>query len=187
MPSGLKTVVSGPGFRAAAAAMERLLSEERPAAIISAGTCGGLDPALEIGDVLRAGWVRNEEEELPTSMWRGETVLWSQDRVAVRAEEKAELFARGGRIVDMEAMAVGRFCRQWGIPFGCIKTVSDTAVEDLPLDFNRYRDQEGRFQHSRIAIAGIMKLPDLLRLKRNTELAVRKLGVAIERILSDHT
>lgn len=187
MPAGLRTLVTGPGFRAAAMAMEQLLRRERPACVISAGTCGALDPALGIGDVLSVGLVRNEDGELPTTLWRGETVLWSQDRVAVRAQDKAALLARGASIVDMEAIVVGRLCRQWEIPFGCVKAVSDTANEDLPIDFNRYRDEQGQFQRSRIAIAGIMKLPDLLRLRRNTEHAVRNLGAAIERILSDHT
>lgn len=187
MPPGVRTLVTGPGFRAAARAMESLLRQEEPAAVISAGTCGALDPQLRIGDILVAGAVRGENEELATTWLRGETVLWSQDRVAVRAGEKAALFAGGAQIVDMEALVVGRYCRQRNIPFACIKAVSDTAGEDLPLDFNRYRDEQGQFQRSRIAIAGIMKLPDLLRLKRNTEHAVRNLGVAIERILSEHT
>lgn len=187
IPEGWKTLVTGPGFRAAASATEALLRQQRPGGVISAGTCGALDPALRVGEVLVAGRVRNEEEELTPSLLQGETVLWSQDRVAVRVADKAALFARGARIVDMEAMVVGRLCQQAGVPFGCVKAVSDTATEDLPIDFNQYRDEQGQFQRSRIAIAGIMKLPGLLRLKRNTELAVRNLGVAIERILSERT
>jgi hypothetical protein len=48
------------------------------------------------------------------------------------------------------------------------------------LDFNRYRDGEGRFQLQRIAMAGLMRpftaLPGLMRLHRNSRTATEKLG-----------
>jgi len=54
------------------------------------------------------------------------------------------------------------------------------AGEDLPLDFNLYRDETGGFQTARIAFAGIMKIADLMRLKRQATLAVQQLGEAFE-------
>ena len=35
---------------------------------------------------------------------------------------------------------------EWGVPFYCVRAVSDTASEDMPLDFNLYRDSEGAIQ-----------------------------------------
>jgi hypothetical protein len=80
----------------------------------------------------------------------------------------------------MESAAVAAKAREWGVPFRCIKVVSDIAQEDMPLDFNRYRDSAGRFSRSRIALAAMRHpftaIPKLLRLDRNCRHAAEKLG-----------
>jgi adenosylhomocysteine nucleosidase len=110
---------------------------------------------------------------------RGE--ILSLDRVAVTAAEKRDLRERTGAIaIEMESAAVAAKAREWGVPFRCIKAVSDTAAEDMPLDFNLYRDSAGRFSRSRIALAAMRRpftaIPALLRLDRNCRRAAEKLG-----------
>jgi adenosylhomocysteine nucleosidase len=142
-----------------------VIQEWQVAEMISTGFCGALDPTLQIGDIVVAG-----ADE-----------VWSEDRVAVRAEEKRQLRERtGARVVEMEFAAVQAKAREWGVPCRAIRVVSDTAGENLPLDFNRYRDADGRFQLARIAIAGLLRpftvLPKLMQLGRNSRLAAEKLG-----------
>jgi adenosylhomocysteine nucleosidase len=101
--------------------------------------------------------------------------------VAVTAAEKRDLRDRTGAIaVEMESAAVAAKAREWGVPFRCIKVVSDTAREDMPLDFNRYRDAAGRFSRGRIALAALghpfSAIPGLLQLDRNCRKAAEKLG-----------
>jgi adenosylhomocysteine nucleosidase len=132
--------------------------------LISTGFCGALDPALRVGDIVVGGGK-----------------VFTLDRVAVTAEEKRDLRARTGAVaVDMEAAAVSRKAAEWGVPFYCIRAVSDTAYEDMPLDFNLYRDAEGRFSRSRIALAALARpfrrVPSLLRLDRNCKFAAEALG-----------
>ena len=80
----------------------------------------------------------------------------------------------------MEFAAVQAKAHEWGVPCRAVRVVSDSAGEDLPLDFNRYRDAEGRFQLTRIALAGLVRpftvLPKLMQLDRNSRLATEKLG-----------
>jgi hypothetical protein len=80
----------------------------------------------------------------------------------------------------MEAAAVARKAAEWGVPFHCVRAVSDTAQDDLPLDFNLYRDAEGRFSRTRIALAALgrpfTRVPALLRLDRNCRIASESLG-----------
>ena len=101
--------------------------------------------------------------------------------VIVTADEKRRLRERtGATVVEMEFAAVQKIAREWGVPCRAVRVVSDTAGEDLPLDFNRYRDGEGRFQIGRIALAGLLRpftaLPGLMRLDRQSQVAAESLG-----------
>jgi adenosylhomocysteine nucleosidase len=142
-----------------------VLKEWNITEVISTGFCGALDPTLRIGDIVIAG----------------EGEIWSEDRVAVRAEDKRRLREKtGARVVEMEYAAVRAKAAEWGVPCRAVRVVSDSATEDLPLDLNRYRDAQGRFQLTRIALSGILRpfsvLPKLMQLDRNSKLASERLG-----------
>jgi adenosylhomocysteine nucleosidase len=145
------------------AAVERALEKRiEVSGIVSTGFCGALDPALRVGDIVEDGIV-------------------CSDRVAVTASEKAALREKtGARAVDMESAAVAGRAREWGVPFRSIRAVSDTAREDLPLDFNLYIDKKGRIARGRIAFAAMKnpfaKIPALLHLDKNCRIAAESLG-----------
>jgi adenosylhomocysteine nucleosidase len=179
-PSHWDVVVCGPGLIHASRATESALARSRPDLVVSAGTCGALRAAQALGEVYSIRKVLCEEESFIAHDLGGPpATLWSQDRIAVTAAEKAALAARGGDLVDMEAAAVARACQLFGVPFAAVKAVSDLASEDMPLDFNRYRRLDGGFHLPSIAFAGMMKIRGLLRLQRQTRLAVEKLGIAL--------
>ncbi len=165
---GKRTVLlaNGPGPRLVKQMLASpVLKEWSITEVISTGFCGALDPSLRIGDIVIAG----------------EGEIWSEDRVAVRAEEKRRLReTTGARVVEMEYAAVRAKAAEWGVPCRAVRVVSDSATEDLPLDLNRYRDAQGRFQLARIALSGIARpfsvLPKLMQLDRNSKLASEKLG-----------
>ena len=153
-------IANGPGILAAQAASE-VLKQLTVDGIISTGFCGALDPELRVGDILRE--------------------VHTIDRVAVTAAEKRGLRARtGARAVDMESAMLANLAAERQIPFQSIRAVSDTAQEDMPLDFNLYRDDQGRFSRARIALAGLARpfsrVPALLRLDRNSKIAAESLG-----------
>jgi len=152
-------IANGPGREAVEQALENRIEVS---GMVSTGFCGALDPALRIGDIVEEGLV-------------------CADRVAVTAAEKAGLRKQtGAAAVDMESSAVAKKARDWNVPFRSIRAVSDVAVEDMPLDFNLYRDGHGRFLRGRIALAALRKpfsaIPALMRLDRNCRIAAESLG-----------
>src|SRR6185312_3608605 len=59
--------------------------------------------------------------------------------VLCRATDKQQVRRLAGAIaLDMESAAIGKVAHAHGVPFAVIRTVSDTADEDLPLDFNAF-------------------------------------------------
>ena len=166
-------IANGPGPKLVERALERRHDVDR---ILSIGFCGALDPALRIGDIVVSGEV---PKGLQASFVQGDVV--SVDRVAFTAQEKCELrAATGAAVVEMESAAVAQKAREWNVPFGCVRVVSDVAGDDLPLDFNRYRDADGRFERTRIALAALGRpftvLPRLVRLDRDCRRAAERLG-----------
>lgn len=178
-------VANGPGPRLARQAVESAWTRETADALMSTGWCGGLDPRLKAGDIFLATEVRysggSRAVQFPKSCppaIRG--VLWSADRVAATKADKARLAGSGAGAVEMEAAAVGECAAAHGVPFYCVRVVSDAAGEEMPLDFNRYRGPDGRFQQWRIAVAAMVRpvgrIPALIRLQRQCRLAASKLG-----------
>ena len=174
-------IANGPGPRLVERALDGKHDQEHDGKqhvdrILSVGFCGALDPALRIGDIVVSGEV---PKGLGASFVRGDVV--SVDRVAITAREKCDLRAStGAAVVEMESAAVAQKAREWDVPFGCVRVVSDIAGEDLPLDFNRYRDADGRFERTRIALAALGRpftvLPGLIRLDRHCRRAAERLG-----------
>ena len=166
-------VANGPGPRLARDAVR--VRDSSVTGLMSVGFCGALDPALMVGDIVVSG---DCPETKRRDFVRAEIV--SVDRVAVTSDEKFRLREKtGASAVDMESAAVQERAREWGVRFCCVRTVSDMAREDMPLDFNRYRDGDGRFSRRRIALAALAHpsaIAGLVRLNRNCEQAAESLG-----------
>ena len=186
---GLRVVLvangAGPGL--AGEACEVAWMKQKADALVSTGFCGALDPDLKVGAVFVAtgvdapekGWrlvARMPECDRPHSTGR----LLSVDRVVQTVEEKKRLRASGALAVEMEAAAVGLRARAWGVPFYCVRSVTDLAEESFQLDLNAARSEDGRISVARILGAAVRRprhlVPELCTLYRRSRLASRELG-----------
>jgi adenosylhomocysteine nucleosidase len=161
------------------------LSSSRLEAVITTGYCGGLDPALQFGDIIVAEQVLDSAtgESLLCAALEGHPnrgVVLSQDRIANNTEEKQHLFLKTGACaVEMEAAGVAARAKRAGLSFHCIKVVCDVATESFSLDLNRMRTTEGRVARGKIIGHALVRpnlIPGLLRLKRRTEEVAHRLG-----------
>ena len=173
-------LANGPGRELAGKALSEQLFEkvkqENVKAIISTGFCGALDPSLKVGDI-----VVSEKTQLTSSRTFARGAVATCDRVAITVREKQALRDKTSAIaVDMEAAAVESRAVDLGIPYACVRVVTDTAEEDLPMDFNRYRTADGNFSRTRIALAAMARpfsiMPALIEFDKRCQRASLALG-----------
>jgi adenosylhomocysteine nucleosidase len=175
----------GVGARCAAAAVDRAVKECRPDAVVSTGFCGALDPHLDIGDVVVATAVAGSGRRYPAlepvckkSPHSG--VVASIDHVAETAAEKAALYAEGAIAVEMEAAGVAERAEAYGLPFFCIRAVTDLASEDMANDFNSALRPDGHFATIDILSSSLRqpltRIPELIRLRKRCARAAMLLG-----------
>jgi hypothetical protein len=88
--------------------------------------------------------------------------------------------------VDMESYPIMAAAQRQGIPAVAIRAISDTADQNLPLDFNRAIDENGKIDWfpalSQVA-ASPRSLPQLMRFGLESSRAARKLALFLDRYL----
>ncbi len=163
------------------------LSSSRLESVISTGFCGALDRALHACQIVIATQVldivsseRYDCARLADIGGALPGVIVSQDRVAGSTTEKLRLFEQTGALaVEMEASGIAERAKRAGLPFSCIKVISDTADESFAFDVNSMRTAEGRIARGKIVLHAFTRptvVPGLFRLKRRTDQAARILG-----------
>lgn len=180
---------NGVGAHHAAAAVDRALSSFRPDAIVSMGFCGALDPSFAIADIVVGTTIfagdRAFPAEPPVTVARHRLgPISSIDHVARTAAEKSRLHATGSIAVEMEAAGVAQRAQKLGVPFFCIKSVTDLADETMANDFNAVLRSDGRFDTMKVLTSSLrhpwVRFPELIRFRQRCVLAARSLGEFID-------
>jgi adenosylhomocysteine nucleosidase len=160
------------------------------AAIISIGFCGALDPGLSIGDVIVADKIFFSSQvfdcqPVSTSATFRHGPVYSSPRIAGAASEKRELSRSGALAVEMEAGGIAHFARERGLPFFCVKVVSDLAGESFANDFQAALGTDGRYRLGRLIGSALLqphrRFPELMKLKKRCDVAAEKLGEFLDR------
>lgn len=177
----------GVGVEAATRAFAEAEKDGPVDSVLSTGWAGAMSEEFAAG---KAYWIsgvidaRTGERFIaagpPNDCW-----LVTGPKVADAAEKLRLAASYGPRagLVDMEAAGVARLARMRGIPFYCIKGVSDGVTDNLP-DFNNFIAANGRFMLGRFMVFCILRPWRWLALARMGENS-RKAAEAMGKLLRD--
>jgi len=178
-------VANGAGRKRAAAAAGAGIDAWRPDAVVSTGFCGALDEGLGVADVvLGTNFLPDTAGPgSPPQAWRPASHrgrILTVDHVVRTSEEKAKLRATGAIAVEMEAAGVAERARERGLPFFCIRAVTDLAGENLANDFGAALRSDGHFDTITVLTGALRhpstRVPELFRLRSRCKWAARALG-----------
>ncbi len=181
-------IANGLGRANASDAVAQACRDYKVDVVVSTGYAGALTPKLQVGNILVVTSVRQREGclkypvNLPAYTPRAGVLtgsLLTIDHIAQSVAEKASLAGTGADAVDMEASAVAAEADSRGLPFFCIRSISDDSETDLGIDFNRARRSDGTVSGWRVLGQAVHKpslLPTLNRLRRSASEASRNLA-----------
>lgn len=183
-------VANGIGPRAAAAGTRKILAIQRVRAVISTGFAGALDSALQIGDIVLAESVRHGRRvylgetplNCPPGVRHGSVV--TVDEVVQAPTTKLALARFGACAVDMESAAVAAVAAERGLPFYCIRAISDTLEQRFPVDFNRALRRDGTISLWSVVRQVRFRAAhwvDLVRLWQDSRIAAESLARSLAR------
>ncbi|MBI3417449.1 MAG: hypothetical protein HY043_19320 [Verrucomicrobia bacterium] len=183
----IETLVTGMGAENASLAIRAALETFSPTLVLTCGFAGGLNPKLPAGAI-----VFSEDPEVGLARHLVElsaalATFHCARRVAVTCTEKKQLWeSTRADAVEMESGVIREICRAKQISSATIRVISDSASEDLPLDFNALMsaDYEINFAKLLLRVASApWKIPALLAFQRQTTAAARNLGEILDKLL----
>jgi adenosylhomocysteine nucleosidase len=138
---------AGAGVTAATRAFAEIEKDGAVDSVYSTGWVGALSEEFLPGRAYPVSGVIDVRtgERFRTTGEQCECWLATSDRVADEREKRRLALTYGASFVDMEAAAIGRLAAMRGIPFYCLKGVSDGLSDQLP-DFNRFISEDGQFR-----------------------------------------
>jgi adenosylhomocysteine nucleosidase len=165
--------------------------------VISAGVCGGLDPALRAGDLVLPDSVISEAGlRLPVTGTVAQRaaaagsapaqagVMATSSRIVATPEDKAALRAATGAVaVDMESAAILEAAAAHGCSSLVVRAVSDDARDTLPEELMRLVGADGRIRGGGVlALARPRVLGRALQLRRSTRRALASVAGSLARL-----
>jgi adenosylhomocysteine nucleosidase len=209
----ISILLTGIGRQNAEKSVREFLLINSSELVLACGFAGGLNPDLKLGDVVFEIFpISSRGDEAQTEIGNRQSAIGNQsepphvvsyeklvaagakpakifcaDRIATTVADKKKLRAEtGADAVEMESAAIHAVCREHGIPCATVRVISDTASEDLPLDFNTLAKPDKNLDFGKLFLA-IAKSPGkigaLMELQKKTSFAAKRLADVLIEIL----
>jgi nucleoside phosphorylase len=203
----ITVLLTGIGEQAATQAMGlmlRMADEDKYFEIcISSGLAGALQQHLVPGDIIAPRMVRADfrhadvksdslavDEQLHrlalSEGAKATDCLFTSDRVLLTAKQKQECSVKA-QSVDMESFEIVKEACAWGARSVVLRAISDSANEDLPVNFNLTLTKTSQISHSKVILQLLKNpavLPSLLRFGRQSRKAAEGLAIYLDSYIS---
>ena len=153
--------ISGVGTENSSLAAQHLVNHFAPRALFSLGFAGALRDSLAPGDIVLADQIMEESTQqrfdcrtnlLPVKFTHQGRLLCAKE-VVVSAVGKKRLGQRWEAVAaDMESAGVARVAAGAGLPFGAVKSITDSSEQSISIDFIRCRSE-----HGELSLAGVLR------------------------------
>ena len=189
---GVSVLITGIGRQNAETSVRDFLAASSTERVFTCGFAGGLNPDLKSGDVVVE--LTDPRDELGESLRKKLIAAGAKpakficaNRIATTVAEKKKLRGEtGADAVEMESDAIHAVCREHGILCATVRVISDTANEDLPLDFNVLAKPDHSLDYAKLFLT-IAKSPGkigaLMRLQKQTRFAAEQLAEVLAKTI----
>ena len=185
--SGISILITGIGRANAEKSVRDFLSKNSPELVLTCGFAGGLNPELKIGDTVFE--IRDPQSAIENNLLSAGATpakIYCADRIATTVAEKTRLRDQtGADAVEMESAAIQAVCTEKNILCATVRVISDTAHEDLPLDFNALAKPDKNLDFGKLFFAIAKspgKIPALMKLQKQTQFAAQQLAAILEKV-----
>ena len=199
----ITSLVTGMGAQSAAKAMDlmmRLADQDQHFDIcISSGLAGALEEGLSPCDIIAPQLLisENRHADLPQDQISVDPELRQQaveggakvadclltvDRVLVKQSHKRSCASRA-QSVDMESFEIVKEACAWGARCVVIRAISDSAQEDLPINFNLTLSKNHQVSVAKVLVQlakNPLALPALVRFGRQSQKAATRLAAFLD-------
>jgi nucleoside phosphorylase len=188
--------LTGMGWTGVRAGLYHLLSK-KPHLCISSGLAGGLKPSLKSGQIVAArrisgsqggGTVKARERLLSIAEEVGATIVddfITSTQIVSQAQFKKDM-GEFADVVEMESYHVLTMATGPQVASIAIRAISDTVDEDMPLDFGKVLEPDGRLNLRKLALqVGRYphRIPALLKFGKRSERATMELADFLDRYI----
>ncbi|MGA3265904.1 MAG: hypothetical protein ABSE16_03675 [Verrucomicrobiota bacterium] len=157
-----------------------------PNLVLTCGFAGGLNPKLQAGEVIFQTADENLRARLLAAGAKPAEFFFA-GRIATTVAEKKLLHDETGcDAVEMESEAIWGICIKHDIPCATVRVISDTAGEDLPLDFNALSKPDQSLDYGKLLLAVAKspgKIAALRELQKKTRFAADELAGVLAKII----
>jgi len=193
----LDVYLTGVGWRGSREILASLL-KEKPDLCISSGLAGGLKTGLKSGEIVVArevllvnGGQRFIGRPLLMDLAEqaGATAVDSfltNTQVVCDAQSKRTMAAFGD-VVEMESFHVLKIARDAQVAAVAVRAISDTADEDLPLDFGRAIGEDGQISYRRLLLQVARRphrIPAMIDFGKRSEKAAQNLADYLDKYIA---
>jgi nucleoside phosphorylase len=195
----ITALITGMGGQSAARAMDLMMrmadQNQHFDVCISSGLAGALCDTFKPGDVVAPKTLISERRHADLTSDQlvvdpelhkmalangamASDCLYSTDQVLVKASQKKACSSRA-QSVDMESFEVVKEAYAWGARGVVVRAISDSASEDLPINFNLTMSATNQVSTAKVLLElakNPFALPSLIRFGRQSQQAAERLA-----------